>query len=187
MSLRLVTPAVGFPATLAEAKAHCRVLHDAEDSLIEAYLAAATDYVEQFTGRSILSQTWELVLDDFCDAIRLPKGPVSSITSVKYFDVDSTEQTVPTGDYALDLVSIPQWLVRASTAAWPTVADGVNNVTIRFVAGAATAPASIKLAVLMLVGNWYLNREAVNVGNITSEMPLGVAALIKPFRIDYGF
>jgi len=38
---------------------------------------------------------------------------------------------------------------------------------------------------LLLVGHWYSNREAVNIGNITSEVPLAVEALLQPYRI-YG-
>lgn len=37
-------------------------------------------------------------------------------------------------------------------------------------------------AILLLVGHWYSNREAVNVGNITSEIPLGVDNILFLFR-----
>jgi uncharacterized phiE125 gp8 family phage protein len=42
-------------------------------------------------------------------------------------------------------------------------------------------PAPLKVAIMLIAANWYENREAVNVGNITSEMPMGVAALIAPY------
>jgi len=40
-------------------------------------------------------------------------------------------------------------------------------------------------AMLLLIGHWYANRETVNVGNITSEMPFATEALLQPYRI-YG-
>lgn len=43
----------------------------------------------------------------------------------------------------------------------------------------------IRTAMLLLIGHWYANREAVNIGNITSEIPLAVEALLQPHRI-YG-
>jgi hypothetical protein len=43
----------------------------------------------------------------------------------------------------------------------------------------------VRTAMLLLVGHWYSNREAVNIGNITSEVPLAVEALLQPYRI-YG-
>ncbi|EAO2313199.1 phage gp6-like head-tail connector protein [Salmonella enterica subsp. enterica serovar Senftenberg] len=43
----------------------------------------------------------------------------------------------------------------------------------------------VKAAMLLLIGQWYANREAVNIGNITSEIPFAVEALLQPYRI-YG-
>ncbi|MCL6744432.1 head-tail connector protein [Kosakonia sp. R1.Fl] len=43
----------------------------------------------------------------------------------------------------------------------------------------------IRTVMLLLIGHWYANREAVNIGNITSEIPLAVEALLQPHRI-YG-
>ncbi|GJK86863.1 MULTISPECIES: head-tail connector protein [Citrobacter] len=43
----------------------------------------------------------------------------------------------------------------------------------------------VKAAILLLVGHWYANREAVNIGNITTEIPFTVEALLQPYRI-YG-
>lgn len=46
--------------------------------------------------------------------------------------------------------------------------------------GMAENPA-IRQAMLLLVGHWYKNREAV--GDETKELPLGFWALIQPYRI----
>lgn len=43
----------------------------------------------------------------------------------------------------------------------------------------------VKAAMLLLIGHWYANREAVNIGNITSSVPFAVEALLQPYRI-YG-
>ncbi|EFE8216079.1 head-tail connector protein [Enterobacter ludwigii] len=43
----------------------------------------------------------------------------------------------------------------------------------------------VKAAMLLLIGHWYANREAVNIGNITSDVPFAVEALLQPYRI-YG-
>ena len=36
----------------------------------------------------------------------------------------------------------------------------------------------VKQAILLLVGNWYANRESVVVGTISAEVPMGVPALL---------
>ena len=47
--------------TLAEVKLHLRVDHDAEDDLIEQYMAAAHDYVEEFLNRPV---PWDVTSDE---------------------------------------------------------------------------------------------------------------------------
>lgn len=158
MSLRLITAPTSYPVTQAEAKMQCKVDGNDEDGLIDTYISAATAHVESVTGRAIISQTWEVVLDDFSDAMMLPKGPVQSVTSVKYFDTAEVEQTLATDQYVLDNVSDPAWVVKAEDATWPEVAEGVNNVIIRFVAGYSAVPPELKAAILILVSALYDNR-----------------------------
>jgi uncharacterized phiE125 gp8 family phage protein len=181
MSLQLVTAPTDYPVTLAEAKAQCRVDNDAEDAALQTYIAAATSHVESYTGRAIMPQTWELVLDDFSDAIMFPKGPVTAVSSVKYIDTAAIEQTVTDTNYSLDSASDPQWLVKADDYTWPEVSDGVNNVTIRFVAGYSTVPPEIKLAILLLIGLWYDNRAAAS-DRAMMALPHAVDALLCNHR-----
>ena len=37
-------------------------------------------------------------------------------------------------------------------------------------------------AMLLLIGHWFENREAVVIGSITAELPMAVEALIGPYR-----
>ncbi|MCK6678252.1 head-tail connector protein [Enterobacter asburiae] len=41
----------------------------------------------------------------------------------------------------------------------------------------------ILLALLLLVGHWYENREQVNVGNIVTTFPFGFDSLLEPYRL----
>lgn len=188
MGLTLVTPPSSYPVTLAEAKLHLKVDGTDEDTLVQAYIAAATDYVEQITGRSIMPQTWRLTQDAFEDSFPLPKGPVQSVQSVQYYDENDTLQTVPASTYTVDLESDPQWIVRNTEADWPVTAQGVNVVRVTYVAG-STVPAAIKQAVLLLVGDYYRNRENTTIGvgiTQTPELPHGVKALLANYT-RFGF
>jgi len=40
----------------------------------------------------------------------------------------------------------------------------------------------VKLALMLLVGHWYENREPVNIGNIVSALPFGFESLLDPYR-----
>lgn len=186
MGLTLVTPPVTEPVSLEDAKAHLRVLHDDEDALIEGLIVAATRHVEKTLGLSLMERTYRLTLDAFSDAIELPRGPVASVSAVTYSDEDGITQTLDDDWYSVDLSSVRQWLVRNSGYSWPALLDGVNAVSVEYVTGFDTLPdsyADIRHAILLLIGHWYTNREAVNIGNITSEIPMAVDALLQPYRV----
>ena len=65
---------------------------------------------------------------------------------------------------------------------YPSTYPVPNAVTVRFVAGYTSVPAGIKAAMKLLIGHWYKNREAVNVGNIVNVMPLAVESLLWSFK-----
>jgi uncharacterized phiE125 gp8 family phage protein len=186
MSLRLITPPAPI-VSWAELDAHLRLSGDTDDqAYVESLAAAATSYLDGYKGvlgRALGLQTWELVLDRFpCGAIEIPLGPLSSVTSVKHDDEDGNEQTVDSADYVVDNASLTGWVVPVSDFSWPATLDGVNAVRVRFVAGSATIDPADAAIVKLLVGIWYQNREAVNVGNIVTEIPLAASALITARR-----
>lgn len=182
MGLKRTVEPTAMPVTLAEAKAQCRVLHDDEDDLIEGLIAAATSMVEDYLGRSLSAQTWRLTLDGFADRIILPRGPVTAISAFTYLDAAGASQTVSSGLYALDTDADPQMIRRQPAASWPVPGDFVNPVTITYTAGFTEAPAAIRHAILMLVANWFANRETLLTGSIVAEMPFGTAALLENHR-----
>lgn len=48
--------------------------------------------------------------------------------------------------------------------------------------GEGDVPERLRLAALMLVADWFENREAVNVGTSVVPMPHGVRWLTQPYR-----
>lgn len=164
MALKLITPATTYPVTLADAKLHCRVDTNADDALITALITAATDMAEQNMRRAIMTQTWELTLDEFPDAFELTRVPVQSITSVKYFDTTGTQQTLSSALYALDNADENgfSFVVPVYNGTWPTTRDQINAVAVRYVAGyadAASVPEGIKQWIKLMVSTMYENRE----------------------------
>jgi uncharacterized phiE125 gp8 family phage protein len=191
MALKLISGSTPI-ASLAEAKRHCRVYHDDDDDYIQALVATATAWVDGkdgWLGRAIGTQTWDYVLDGFPvgagpkgGGIRIPLPPLQSVVSVEYVDPDTgLEAALEDGaDYETDAYSEPGWIM-PSSAGWPTTMNTINSVRIRFIAGYVAVPASIKHAVLLMVGHLYENREATTIDK-PSELPMGVEALLIPYR-----
>ncbi len=57
--------------------------------------------------------------------------------------------------------------------------DGEGNITVEH---ALLLDDDITTAMLLLIGHWYENREAVTVGVTSQSMPLAVDTLIMPYR-----
>lgn len=169
------------PVTLAEAKLHLRVDGTDEDALITALISAARETCEDRIEGTIPVTGWRLTLDAFPDAIKLPRGPVASVESVKYLDAAGVEQTLSPLDYLVDTVSTPGYIVPAYGKAWPETREQINAVEVEYTAGSATTPAALKAWMLLAIGDMYANREA------SSDRPAvahGFAdRLLDPFRV----
>ena len=176
---RITTPTE--PVTLAEAKLHLRVDDTAEDALITALISAARETCEDRIDGTIPVTGWRLTLDAFPDAIKLPRGPVASVESVKYLDADGMQQALSALDYLVDTVSTPGYIVPAYGKAWPETREQINAVEVEYTAGSATTPAALKAWMLLAIGDMYANREA------SSDRPVVVQGfadrLLDPFKV----
>lgn len=124
--------------------------------------------------------------------IKIPLGPLVSITSIAYIDANGVSATISASDYVVDNISLPGRICLKTGKDWPTPAAGLavaNGVLITFVAGYApttgglsTAPADLKAAVKLLVAHWYENREDAQEADMKS-MPFAVGALIGQYRM----
>lgn len=184
----LVTAAATMPVTRTEAKSHLRVDGTTEDTLIDGLIAAAVSYFDGWSGvlgRALVTQTWRQDYDDFRSCLRLPLFPVASVTIIQYIDTSGATQTVGPENYSL-LSDDRGFYVRFKDSyGFPALnADG-PAVKVTYVAGVADTDVekAIKQAILLLIGHFYANREAVVVGvAMPSKVPMAVDALIAPFR-----
>jgi uncharacterized phiE125 gp8 family phage protein len=186
MALNRILDAATEPISLAEAKAHLRVTHTAEDALIAALITAARQACESETNRSLVTQTWVKTLDLFPVAIELPNPPVVAIASVQYVDATTRLSTMLSpASYTLDNKSEPGWLVPAYGYDWPVPLDVINAVTITYTAGygdASAVPEVIKAWIKLHLGNLYANRESFIVGAPVAALPFA-AGLLDPYRL----
>lgn len=153
------------PVTLDEAKRYLRIDGTDEDSVIESLLLAAREDVESWSGRTLLTSTYALRYDDFpaCGVFMLPRPPLQSVSSIAYVDTTGTTQTLATTVYGVDAYSEPGRVYLKSGQAWPsTSADGINTVTITYVAGwtLTTIPERVKMAIKLILADLYEHREA---------------------------
>lgn len=177
----ITTPAAAEPVTLEEAKAHLRVDGSDEDALIEGVIAAARAHVEAYCAVPFATQTIEAKCDGFADFSRLPVAPVQSVGAITYLDTAGAPQTLSADVYELRADGLEASIVLKYGQTWPAVQPG-SRITMVAVVGYAAAPEDVKQALLLLIGHWYEHREAVNIGNIVTAVPMAVDALLCNHR-----
>jgi uncharacterized phiE125 gp8 family phage protein len=210
MKIRVVVPVSTEPLTLDEVKAHLRLdvcepteapeeptegtteetteEPTAEEVYLSALITAAREYCENVTGRALATQTIEGYLDRYPAKIELPRPPLQSVTSVKHTDSAGAEVVlVENVDYLVDTDRPIGRLMPPYGKGWPQFTPSpMNPVKIKYVAGYETAPASIKHAMLLLVGHWYENREAVmETQRVMGPIAFAVNALLAPYKVRW--
>jgi uncharacterized phiE125 gp8 family phage protein len=199
------------PVTLVEMRKHLRCIDGVtdDDDYIATLIAVAREWVEDYTSRALIDQSWCLSVEHEAfiptgaavgamprigqwirpGEIQLRRGPAIAITSFVIVDAAGVETEIDPATYE----------IRGAKSKWPRVV-ALNGATwatgsfrITFRAGFAerigspqfggeVVPAVFKHAIKLVASNFYENREPVVIGTITSELPLDVKWLLNSQR-----
>lgn len=178
------------PVTLAEAKEHCRVDIDTDDTLISALISAARSAAESYCNRSFALAEFAIMADEFpADGAGLENLPdCASLVSWAYLAADGTDATMSSSDLTIDTVRNVIRMTDA-TVAWPIGGSRLQvNVTAGPDCGASPAvlpDAAVLAAIKLIIGDLYENREAQVVGATIVENRTA-QALLTPYRVGMG-
>lgn len=166
-SLNIVTPPTKYPLTIDGLKNN-QFLKDID---IEAertdfdilYIPMATEKVEKWTGRRLLTQTWKATFDCLVNKYSFPYGMLQSVSSIKVIQDDGTEDIQDPDNYSFTTGDDAKvWLKYNSI--WDTTNRLNGNFVIEFVIGwldAADLPVDIKANMYPVIADLYYNREAL--------------------------
>jgi len=160
---------------LTTAKAHLRVEHDFDDTLIGEYLAAAIDRTLAEIG---LSGVLERV--HVTESVQPRFGflyPVESVTSVEKMNSAGAWVAVPAEEWTLTRRPEEQDEMELGS-----MHQAGSWYRVTWQAGLSPLPAWFRVAVLFLVGHYYENRSSVVIGATPAEVPMGFVHLTKPHR-----
>jgi len=182
-SIRRITEPAIEPVSLAEAKQHLRVDQDFidDDLYIQSLISAARHYVESVSDRTLIRSQWQLKLDLFPSwDIELPRPPIATGDVVVTF-VPSQGQSQAFTAFRVDRDSTPAVIRPEWNGSWPTARGAENDVTITYWAGYGESVTSIpppaRHCILLMIGSWYANREAVVQGGM-NPVPMAVDAML---------
>jgi len=197
------------PMLVATAKDHLKVTDTADDTLITNLIVAARQRCEDYTGRALITQTWQAFMDQWpfsndadalwegtrtgpesiitgrAEGIVLPKPPLASVTHIKTYDDADVATTFAASNYFVDTATEPGRIVLRSGSSWPNPSRVANGIEVQFVCGygvAGSIPDDLMSGMLMLIGHLYENRAEVQETN-ANQMPWGVRSLWDSKRI----
>ena len=185
---RATGPAVE-PLTVAEAKLHLRVDISDDDAYIGTLITAAREWVESYLDRTLITTQLILRAAEFpTEELELARPPmVASGTAtavvITYTLADTTTATLSTALYRVDRTTTPGNVAPIINGTWPSdVIEDANAVAVTYWAGygptSASVPATIRHAMLMLIGHWYDRRSAVLTGTISKPLEFAVESLL---------
>ena len=194
-SLTRQTPPAVEPVTVAEAKAHLRVDTSDDDTYIGTLITAAREWCEQYLDRTLVHTQWVMRFDRFPpsgeEPVELPRPPMvtsgtATAVSVTFTSEAGATSTYSTSQYRVDRNATPGAIKPTYGSTWTPHLEDDNSISVTWWAGYGAAgssvPATIRHAMLMLVGHWYENRSSVLVGSISKEMEFAVISLLDSQR-----
>jgi hypothetical protein len=178
-----VTASADSPAiSLSDMKVFLRVDGTADDDIITAYIATATEAVKQYLRQAILTETFVFKADGFTegygddrllalgpgvhtasrpyvlgggDTLDIPFPPLQSVSSIVTYDRGNNASTYSADNYEVDLTSGRIYLDEGET--WPSDLRAQDAVQVTYVAGygSGSIPTPILEAIRMYVEGLY--------------------------------
>jgi len=187
-SLKVDTAATTPVFTTDQAKEFLKVDVSTDDTLIDNLVSAATESCQIYTNQYFINTIVTQYSDNWNGFYTLYKSPVASITHVKYYDSNDSQQTLSSSNYILDNSSEPARIGIAVDGSLPSLSSRINAVEVKYTVGHGTAstdvPEGIRTAIILTVGNWYENRQTVITGRTATELPLSSQYLLDQYKIQ---
>ncbi|SEN70972.1 phage conserved hypothetical protein, phiE125 gp8 family [Nitrosospira multiformis] len=173
------------PVSIGEVKA--QIGADGSDDLIARRIIEARKWVEDYTGRALITQTREIRWDCFVDEHELPSA--LTVGSLKYIDPYGVETTLSTENYVLDTYSTIPYVRAVHDLGWPSTRRERNAVRIQYTAGygpkANDVEPIIREAIILLVGHWMNHQPRIESGISISRIPFAITDLLSPYRLYF--
>ena len=130
--MRLITPPVSEPVTVADAKAAARLDGSHWDGIVASAIAAARQVAEHQTGLRLMQQVWRLELQDWPapDANPTPMQAPTAV-AVSYWSTGNAWVSLSAPSYVWVAVDQGLQLVPALGTSWPALGEVAAGPRVR--------------------------------------------------------
>lgn len=171
------------PITLSEAKAHLRVEHSVDDTLITGLISAARIAAEQYTNRKLLLYDVTELHHKIKERKIYLVYPDPSSIEVEIKDELAMYDTFAAGEYT-NIPGIHAYIQLRADRAWPSMVAEPDAMRITYQTGftSSNLPRDIKQALLLMLGDYYENREN-RARSYVSTVVFAAESLLDRYRI----
>ncbi len=174
---------LGLAYPIDRVKLFLRVTGTDEDQVISRLINAAVDIIEHNTSIVLGSRTYTAYMDSWSSFVLLNKFPISSIASIKYYDVSNNIQTLATSSYWSSLNGDHGRIIIDDQ---PVLFDDrFDAVEIAFVVGYAdwhNIPDSYVELLEIIVADLYDNRQTGVIGAASNVVKnSGIANMLRNY------
>lgn len=196
MRVELVTPPASAAIALSDIKQYTFSNSDAFDAQYTSLIQAGTNYVENHTGRKLITQTYDIYMDRteylerlnaYNNTLSLYSFNVQSISSLTVYDPDNSATIVSSSDYRLSgsTLSAQCNLVFNDSANPPTTNMRlVDSIKIQVIVGygddSSDVPSDLTQALAVIIDHWSKNGSKRS-SNSGQEIPENFKALVAPY------
>ena len=193
----IASPSILKIVSLTEAKNHLRVDHTEDDTYISNLILASQEVIENYCNIKIMEVGVVQYCDTWSDTFELIFSPVvnsgkASISHIKYYN-DAEPPALTTwasSNYIFDKYSSPMRIRLADLEGidgYPDIAAQLNAIEISYDVGYDhdnDVPLALQQACLILVGQWYENRQVAVVGRSVGKIPMTATYLMDRFKVQ---
>lgn len=155
-----------------------------EDDYINSLITTSRQIIENITNKRFITQTWAKYMDSFPSGTDITPlyYPLQSVTTVNYYDTDSTEATFAASNYNVGTSREPGLIRLGYSKQWPTTTlRTLDGVIVTYVTGYGDArsdvPERFKQAIKILGAELYEHREATDYQSF-KELPWSVQSIL---------
>ena len=186
-SLKIDTKSSLDLVTLTEAKNYLRIDFSDDDNYLADLIDMAKETIEKYCNISIYQQTLIQQCDIWEETFDLLRSPVQNtgdieITHIKYYDENDVQQTWDSSNYNLDTNMSPARIyLTDESESYPDISNRIYPIEIKYKSGSTSvgdAPKMLKQACLLILGQFYENRQPYIVGRSVAEIPMTVRYLL---------
>lgn len=177
----LITPPTVEPVVPADVRQYGHMSADVSDAMLTPLITAARMNAEKYQSRAYITQTWDLVCDNYPPLpIKLPTPPLLALLSVTITALDGVITTMDITKFRTDKSGGVGCISLLYGEAWPITLPEWAGVVFRYTCGYGATAVTVPL----------LTRQAIIFGALwmfdhaDESLPPAFFQLLSPDRIE---